>query len=709
MDRPLNGMEGSERMSLACVPSVAITIRALSCWIIFGLSCTGLSGCGSGSVGNSSGKPAATPGKTAVVEGGPGRVLRSDQASGVPGSNGSLSAATGPSTLAAAQWPRPSADYVGSQACRGCHAEISNMYATHPMAQSAGMIGGEPIIEDYANATRFETRPGCEYFVERTDDAVWHHQRVTDLQGHPLYDLAVQIVAYVGSGQHGRSYLIERDGQFLMSAVSWYTGKKTWDLSPGYRPEQHQRFERQIGDACLACHIGRTAPSGEERDTYQNPAILEASIGCERCHGPAGEHVRWHEAHPRSPVDRGAVPTSEGAPVGSDVIVNPAKLGPVARHAVCSQCHLQGDRRVLRPGRTENDFRPGMALSDIWVTFTKTGAVADGRVIAVSHDEQMRQSQCFQQTSGWFGCTSCHDPHQRSSGAEQALFYRSRCLKCHADESPSPDSKSGRPCSESRERRFADSMQDSCIACHMPRLAADDVPHTSQTDHRVPRLPGQSAASGPASSVAASRKPGDLPRLDVLREAGHELPEWELARAQGLYLSELAQRARNTKWAQAAEELLLKAGVDPQTTHGQLSLEEWDAWIRLTELSGHADVSARMLPQALRTFPLDRLLLQRWAASLMERGDLAQAADAFRQLGQRAPHHARSLGQSARVLEQLGDWKSAIPLAERALELDPSLTFVHRWLAGAAKRLGQDELARKHEQLAKQLQERGVR
>src|SRR5207245_2398850 len=120
---------------------------------------------------------------------------------------------------------------------------------------------------------------------------------------------------------------------------------------------------------------------------------------------------------------------------------------------------------------------------------------------AVGQVEQMYASKCFRMTKGkWveetdasgkktrrrqdLGCISCHDPHKLPDEKDRISFYRDRCLKCH-DERPSPG---GRPaCSFPFQQRQA--KQDSCMACHMPRLSSRDVVHTAITDHRLHKRP----------------------------------------------------------------------------------------------------------------------------------------------------------------------------------------------------------------------------
>src|SRR5262249_26619078 len=111
-------------------------------------------------------------------------------------------------------------------------------------------------------------------------------------------------------------------------------------------------------------------------------------------------------------------------------IVNPRKLDPALRDAVCEQCHLQGETRVVRRGREVFDFRPGLPLHLFWSVFLRPPDLRDSK--AVGQVEQMRSSACFTASDGRLGCISCHDPHVWPQEQEKAVYYRERCQHCHA-------------------------------------------------------------------------------------------------------------------------------------------------------------------------------------------------------------------------------------------------------------------------------------
>ena len=155
-------------------------------------------------------------------------------------------------------------------------------------------------------------------------------------------------------------------------------------------------------EECLLCHSGAPLPVPGTMNRYSPPVFAEEAISCERCHGPAEEHLR------------------RPAP-GS--IVNPAKLAPAARDSICEQCHLAGVTRVLNPDKTFADFRPGRHL---WKKSSpSTSAPARGPFKVISHAEQLALSACARNSAGKLWCGTCHDPHPQNTPTSRT--YSARC------------------------------------------------------------------------------------------------------------------------------------------------------------------------------------------------------------------------------------------------------------------------------------------
>src|SRR5262249_42690994 len=151
-------------------------------------------------------------------------------------------------------------------------------------------------------------------------------------------ELVGEVAFAVGSGQQGQSFLVKRGDSLFQSPISWYTQKKAWGLSPGFE-KVNEHFQRYITEPCLFCHTNEARTEPHTINHYPQASLRLEAIGCERCHGPGELHV--------------AARTGGERPEGKDLtIVNPRHLEPGLREAVCEQCHLQGEARIVRRGKS---------------------------------------------------------------------------------------------------------------------------------------------------------------------------------------------------------------------------------------------------------------------------------------------------------------------------------------------------------------------
>ncbi len=515
----------------------------------------------------------------------------------------------------------PDVHYVGDARCVDCHADIARSYAHHPMGRSlvaaADLIDRQRYSADVNNPF---TALGRRFRVEPEGKQLWHRQAVLDEAGKPVVELAQEVNWVIGSGKKGYSYLTERDGYLLQTPISWFTQKQRWDLSPGFGPSA--LAGRVVSAACLSCHANRLREHPEQPDRFEPPVFEGHAIGCERCHGPGELHARGE----------------------ADAIVNPARLAPPLRDAVCEQCHLEGEGRVLRAGRRPFDFRPGLPLADFWAVLVPERPGGEDAK-AVNHVEQMYQSKCFQRPVGTLkmGCITCHDPHVAVGPEERVGHYRAACLKCH-------DEAAGqRGCSVPPARRRQTSAQDSCIDCHMPRYAASDIAHTASTDHRILRRPADERA-GPMIDYDSARF------ADFYRDRFPQGdPQAERNLGLGLVKMMSAGMLRPERHGERALLLLESAlGRQPQ-----------DAEVR--------DGKAQLL-----------LLMRRPREALAE----ARAALA------RRPGNWRLLAAAAATAQAEGDNELALDYWRRAVEIQPFVPDYQVSLVALLIRAGQTDEAR---------------
>ena len=558
------------------------------------------------------------------------------------------------------------ASYVGSQVCRECHEQIYDDYRATPMGQSMAATADAEPIENFTNV-HFEPGGEQHYEVIRDGDKILHKQITMNADDEPTLTQAEEICHIVGSGQRGRTYLVRQGDRLFQSPIGWYAQGNRWDLSPGYAPENHAGFERAIGDSCLYCHAGRTNTLEHSSERYHPQALLEASISCERCHGPGDPHVQYHREEAQ----------------GKDPIVNPANLDPYRRESICYQCHLMGDLVITRKGRGFFDFRPGDRLEDSLVILRKSLAETHGKSLrAVSQVEQMQQSTCFQKSDGRFGCTSCHDPHRTAPKDNLDAYYRDKCLQCHQTEH----------CPEDMTVR--NQTQDSCIACHMPQSPAGNVPHTSFTDHRVPRHKETQPVAAPPTTGAEGA-------FHLFGMADQTLTREQIARALGIAQTSAAKRKRDRHLAAAALEQLelsLPAGDAP--------LAERLSWVQDTHLlSKMADCYALMDVYDLEQLCWQRVLevdpehesaLFELARTAELQTDFAAYREYTNRLFQLDPWSRDVALMRLKVLQKEGQIPEALAYGEEVLQRKPKHTLLRQQLRALYQQEGDTESAQRH-------------
>ncbi len=546
----------------------------------------------------------------------------------------------------------PEVPYVGDAACLGCHRRIVEAFRRHPMGHSIQPIASVAETQPYDKEHHdpFQSEHSL-FLVEREGNRVWHRQRRLDADGKTVFERSLEVHYTLGSGARGYSYLSDRDGYLFQTPISWFTQKQIWDLSPGM--DADHATPRPVTGSCLFCHANRANFRTGTLNHYDSPIFEGTSIGCERCHGPGAKHV--------------ALRKNEGAIEGADYsIVNPRRLEPALREAVCQQCHLDGEARVLRRGRRLFDYRPGLPLDEFWrvFVFSAAGGVQHR---AVNHVEQMYQSRCFRGSDGQkqLGCTSCHDPHERTPPEQRAAHYRDRCLKCHQVNA----------CSAPAADRH--SKKDSCIACHMPPYADGDIAHTAATDHRILRRPTPVAE---AETKAKSTRPS-LPLVPFPRET-MDLANVEMKRDAAIGLTMLIQQGKaDALYALKTVEWLQSLPEDPADA---------DAW----EALGSALLQLRRERDALAAFEKgvagspDCEPLVVAAAKLRDTlGEPDQALSLWQRAVTINPWMASYRGRLATALARNGDWPAAGQQCEAWLRLAPeSIPARQLWISCLVKK-----------------------
>ncbi len=555
----------------------------------------------------------------------------------------------------------PDVAYVGDAACRDCHAGETRAYREHPMGHSMAPpseLGGQiPSEGAEAGFHAFRSR----FTVERRGERVWHRQTRLDAAGQPLYTLESEVHFAIGSGARGYSFLSDRDGYLFQTPISWFSQKRIWGLSPGFSPVLLPG--RAIGGECLFCHANRAHPRPETVNGYQTPIFDGLAIGCERCHGPGQRHV---EERTNAVALEGAIDYTIFNPSKEK---HPKEITPALRDAVCEQCHLSGEERVLPRGRELYDFRPGLPLQQFWTVLVRERHL-EGKEKAVNHVVQMHQSRCYRETSGEqkLECVSCHNPHDYVTAARRVSYYRARCLKCH-------------DCALPRPKRLRENKEDSCIACHMPRYSASDIPHTAATDHRILRRREPPTEAGQEESLADTLQ-------SFYDEGGAADPERVRDRAVALMRYVQEGKAEGRRLAQEALDLL-----GPALTAHPDDVPAWQARGAALSVLGKTSEALAAYEKALEHDPRSEETLVAAARLAQDSAQTDKALDYWRRAVESDPLTPAYHGRLALLLAEKGAWEQAREHCQTCSRLDPGSVDARKLLIRCLRQLGQRQAA----------------
>ncbi|MGA2535779.1 MAG: tetratricopeptide repeat protein [Terracidiphilus sp.] len=494
----------------------------------------------------------------------------------------------------------PAEGYVGAAACARCHADIYKSFTRTRMGRSLMPVTPASIKGLSIPATTYSANLDRHFDVLQKAGQLFQSEYQSGPNGKEIFRNQQQIEWIIGAGANGFGGLIRR-GDFLFEApVSFYSKAQHWELSPGYEFKDIA-FNRPVTAGCISCHSGRPRPLDQATGKFAPEPFSQTSIGCENCHGPGAAHIR--------------VMAAKNGESGGTRIVNPGRLNAELENDICMSCHEAGDSRVLKPGKTFQDFRPGTPLDDtfsILMVPRKRGDTAD--TDHVQHYYEMSMSKCFRSTAGQLRCATCHDPHVEPTAEEAPAYFNQKCMDCHAS----------RTCTLAQKERQQTTPSDNCISCHMPRRSMPETAHTSLTNHRIAARPGEPWPDEAFAQTTAALP--DLVHVNRVPGRAEEIPPVSLLEA----YREISERKPEylTSYRKLLDDLEQQ---NPNDDSVQLALGRRD----------------------------------------LQSGDAQRAIEHFERSLQLSPQQAAAYGYLSQALEQQGRIADAIAASQKAISLDP--------------------------------------
>ena len=389
------------------------------------------------------------------------------------------------------------ADFIGSDQCQACHADIYEQWkgSSHALAGGPATanniiapFNGQPIVLD--DVVVYPEQVGSTYRFRMVTPAGDIKQTI-DVEfvvGKGLmYGGGTQ--TFFGKYEDGTYRFLPFD--YSKHEESWFVQLKRdekWvkirndiKLDDLYNWPPHRTLG-EINDIsnCQQCH-GSQIIAKKVNDVY-DVKFTSLSINCESCHGPAKEHATI-----MSGIVNNVLNNDQG--IGIQTAVG---LSTDESLNMCFQCHA-----VKTPIR--DDYLPGENLQEFYslklpLLGNENPFGLNGRIKTFGYSLNHLYSDCY--LNGAMDCTSCHNPHSNSYQdiAGNALIGRfddNQCLSCHMAKSSDITAHT---------YHKPESEGSSCVACHMParqHLAIGTEIQYKRTDHTVaiPR-PSFDAAQG---------------------------------------------------------------------------------------------------------------------------------------------------------------------------------------------------------------------
>ena len=340
----------------------------------------------------------------------------------------------------------PGTEFAGTAACAECHRDHVTTYQQSPMSAALEMTATAATLR----ANRILTfRDGRFSFTIRRDGDRSIYS-VTDGET----TISEPILFSFGQGQAGQTYILQHDGNYYESRVSYYREPSALDLTIGYRETRPRTALEALGrrltheevGQCFSCH----ATNAVSHSRLQLERLVPG-VTCESCHGPGGEHIAAEKA---------------GRP-GRTLIYNPHRSvasgqsgltgGDEISQEFCGACHRSSEQVMTRNAE-------------------------DGTFNVRFQPYRLFGSRCYSDDQR-IGCISCHNPHE--SLKKEPAHYDARCQSCHQN----GPARGGAPLNRTAKTRDTRPPacrigRKNCTSCHMPKV---DLPgaHFRFTDHRI--------------------------------------------------------------------------------------------------------------------------------------------------------------------------------------------------------------------------------
>ena len=583
------------------------------------------------------------------------------------------------------------ATFVGSIRCRECHESEYERWKRSDHMHAMAEATRQSVKGDFDDVTyddglvrvRF-FRDGEHFMVNALGpDGSYHDYRV----------------AYTFGWDPLQQYLIPLDGgRFQCLTIAWDVERRRWfNLYPDrdILPDDWLHWTRggqNWNGMCAECHSTDLRKGYDPETRTFDTKWSEISVGCEACHGPGSEHIRW-----------GRVPAmGREGDNHKGLVVRTSGISSRRLVQMCAPCHS-------RRSAIDDNRHSAAHLFDIVVPMLLEEGLyyADGQILAEDYVYgSFLQSKMYNKG---VGCSDCHDAHT----LEPRFDGNALCRRCHrGDEYDGAVHHFHKPNHEGAPSRAV-----LCTSCHMPERLYMGVDLRADHSIRIPR-PDLSARIGVPNACSqvgchsdrplqwvldaytkwygASSKPHYGPVIAAGRRRDPDAGA-QLARISGdlIYPSIVRATALTLLASYPSEESerVFDAALrdeDPLVRYaaaGSIGTAEMERFAPLVAALLSDPVKAVRTQAALRLAAVPRGLLEPYQISALVRGISEYEKSLTRNLD--TPDAGANLGN---LYAALGERRAAEEFYRRSLEVDgaflPSLVGLARLLSLEGKKDG---------------------
>ena len=328
---------------------------------------------------------------------------------------------------------REPAPFTGAASCARCHPAEYKSQQDSRHSRTLVRTADLPSLPWPDRDISDTDNPQISHRFSPVGDTIQAETKVAGSVFHAVIEYAL------GANVQGRSFLgREENGQYREMRISQFPHAPEWSRTmehPAAPPDEPGYLGRPItaeaARKCVNCHSTNFRAA---REPEGRPEGHDRGIGCERCHGPGGNHI-----------------PAVAAKFSELAIARPRLAAAPRVVALCGECH-----------RAPSKTTPSDAG---FVRYQASSLVL---------------SRCFTASAEALSCVSCHNPHK--DAVTSSGFYERKCLDCHSasgSSAPSLQAGSNRtwsPCPVNPKK--------DCLNCHMPKVK-DAVPRTVFTDHWI--------------------------------------------------------------------------------------------------------------------------------------------------------------------------------------------------------------------------------